>query len=82
MDALHLHSCGPMMLDVLFKIKDEMDHTINFRRSCRSAMRHLPLASSVFVPALLPTKNLLQNLRAACHHFPQRGHLWQLRNEH
>ena len=28
-------SCGPMMLDVLFKIKDEQDHTLNFRRSCR-----------------------------------------------
>jgi succinate dehydrogenase/fumarate reductase-like Fe-S protein len=30
-----LCSCGPMMLDVLFKIKDEKDHTLNFRRSCR-----------------------------------------------
>ena len=28
-------SCGPMMLDVLFKIKDEQDHTLSFRRSCR-----------------------------------------------
>jgi len=24
-----------MMLDVLIKIKDEQDHTLNFRRSCR-----------------------------------------------
>ena len=31
------YSCGPMMLDVLFKIKDEQDHTLSFRRSCRSA---------------------------------------------
>ena len=30
-------SCGPMMLDVLFKIKDEMDPTLAFRRSCRYA---------------------------------------------
>ena len=28
-------SCGPMMLDVLFKIKDEQDTTLAFRRSCR-----------------------------------------------
>ena len=28
-------SCGPMMLDVLFKIKDEQDQTLAFRRSCR-----------------------------------------------
>lgn len=31
-------SCGPMMLDVLFKIKDEMDPTLAFRRSCRYAL--------------------------------------------
>lgn len=30
-------SCGPMMLDVLFKIKDEQDGTLAFRRSCRWA---------------------------------------------
>lgn len=29
------NSCGPMMLDVLFKIKDEQDTTLAFRRSCR-----------------------------------------------
>lgn len=28
-------SCGPMMLDVLLKIKDEQDQTLAFRRSCR-----------------------------------------------
>ena len=28
-------SCGPMMLDVLFKIKDDQDHSLAFRRSCR-----------------------------------------------
>lgn len=27
-----------MMLDVLFKIKDEQDHTLNFRRSCRCGL--------------------------------------------
>jgi succinate dehydrogenase (ubiquinone) iron-sulfur subunit len=28
-------SCGPMMLDVLLKIKDEQDQSLSFRRSCR-----------------------------------------------
>lgn len=27
--------CGPMMLDVLLKVKDEMDPTLVLRRSCR-----------------------------------------------
>lgn len=30
-----INSCGPMMLDVLFKVKDEQDQTLAFRRSCR-----------------------------------------------
>lgn len=30
-----INNCGPMMLDVLFKIKDEQDQTLAFRRSCR-----------------------------------------------
>ena len=41
-DSLHArrtqvdtNACGPMMLDVLFKIKDEQDSTLSFRRSCR-----------------------------------------------
>ena len=42
-------SCGPMMLDVLFKIKDEMDPTLAFRRSCRYA---LPPSLTLGVPIL------------------------------
>jgi len=30
--------CGPMMLDVLLKIKDEQDHTLTLRRSCREGI--------------------------------------------
>lgn len=33
-----LSDCGPMMLDVLFKIKDEIDSTLSFRRSCREGV--------------------------------------------
>jgi len=32
------NACGPMFLDVLFKIKDEQDSTLSFRRSCREGI--------------------------------------------
>ena len=32
------NACGPMMLDLLFKIKDEQDQTLSFRRSCREGI--------------------------------------------
>ena len=38
-----------MMLDVLFKIKDEQDHTLSFRRSCR----YLPLKLSLHLGAVV-----------------------------
>ena len=33
-----LDSCGPMVLDALNKIKDEIDSTLTFRRSCREGV--------------------------------------------
>ena len=30
-----LNHCGPMVLDALIMIKNEMDPTLTFRRSCR-----------------------------------------------
>ncbi len=30
--------CGPMFLDALIKIKDEIDPTLTFRRSCREGI--------------------------------------------
>jgi len=33
-----MDSCGPMVLDALIKIKDEMDSTVTFRRSCREGV--------------------------------------------
>ncbi len=33
-----LDSCGPMVLDALIKIKDEIDSTLTFRRSCREGV--------------------------------------------
>src|SRR5258708_3965927 len=33
-----MDSCGPMVLDGLLKIKDEMDQTLTLRRSCREGI--------------------------------------------
>ena len=35
---LDLDECGPMVLDALFKIKNEIDSTLAFRRSCREGV--------------------------------------------
>ena len=32
---IDLNDCGPMVLDALIKIKNEIDTTLTFRRSCR-----------------------------------------------
>ncbi|MBC7102380.1 MAG: succinate dehydrogenase iron-sulfur subunit, partial [Parvibaculum sp.] len=33
-----LDKCGPMVLDALIKIKNEVDQTLTFRRSCREGI--------------------------------------------
>jgi len=40
LDTFHLDmdSCGPMVLDALLKIKNEIDPTLTFRRSCREGV--------------------------------------------
>jgi succinate dehydrogenase (ubiquinone) iron-sulfur subunit len=35
---INLNECGPMMLDALIKIKNEIDPTLTFRRSCREGI--------------------------------------------
>ena len=35
---IDLKKCGPMVLDALIKIKDEVDTTLTFRRSCREGI--------------------------------------------
>ncbi len=35
---LDLDDCGPMVLDALIKIKDEVDSSLTFRRSCREGV--------------------------------------------
>ena len=36
--SVDLDTCGPMVLDALIKIKDEVDSTVTFRRSCREGV--------------------------------------------
>lgn len=36
------HRCGPMVLDALIKIKNEIDPTLTFRRSCREGKNSCP----------------------------------------
>nr|XP_023028059.1 succinate dehydrogenase [ubiquinone] iron-sulfur subunit, mitochondrial-like [Leptinotarsa decemlineata] len=36
--SVDLNSCGPMVLDALIKIKNEIDPTLTFRRSCREGI--------------------------------------------
>jgi succinate dehydrogenase / fumarate reductase iron-sulfur subunit len=36
--TLDLDQCGPMMLDALIKLKNEIDATLTFRRSCREGV--------------------------------------------
>ena len=35
---IEIGSCGPMVLDALIKIKNEIDSTLTFRRSCREGI--------------------------------------------
>src|ERR1700678_4057751 len=36
--SIDLDACGPMVLDALIKIKNEIDPTLTFRRSCREGI--------------------------------------------
>jgi len=36
--TIDLNTCGPMILDALIKVKDEVDPTLTFRRSCREGI--------------------------------------------
>src|SRR5579862_559855 len=36
--TIDLDQCGPMILDALIKIKNEVDTTLTFRRSCREGI--------------------------------------------
>lgn len=66
-----------MMLDVLFKIKDEQDPSVSFRRSCRCDWRLITVKrgyTGVDAVSVL--------LGPHPGHTLQGRHLWLLRNEH
>jgi hypothetical protein len=69
-----------MMLDVLFKIKDEQDPALVFRRSCRHVFARAAQSAHSRCAAHPPAP-AADALRAACR-VPQRGHLRQLCDEH
>merc|ERR1712178_569843 len=35
---VNMDECGPMVLDALIKVKNELDPTLTFRRSCREGI--------------------------------------------
>ena len=59
-----------MMLDALFKIKDEQDQTLSFRRSCRYALSESYYREHHVVILM----NWIVN--------GQGGHLWLMCDEH
>ena len=66
-----LDDCGPMVLDALFKIKNEQDPTLTFRRSCREGYVLPPTH-----PPIQPTHHLLDLYPWLSHpptHLPQPG---------
>merc|ERR1719446_257622 len=36
--TINMDECGPMVLDALIKVKNELDPTLTFRRSCREGI--------------------------------------------
>ncbi len=75
-----------MMLDVLFKIKDEQDPTLAFRRSCRFAS-FMPLSTLYYILGnagflLVSLALMLWSNIKACVRVIQGGHLRLMCNEH
>ena len=70
---INLSECGPMVLDALIKIKNEVDPTLTFRRSCREGTYARPSTHR-------PTINH-QSLMPPAFFFSNR-HLRLLRDEH
>jgi hypothetical protein len=59
---INTKECGPMILDALIKIKNEVDQTLSFRRSCREGICGscaMNIAGSNTLACLKPIKVLL-----------------------
>lgn len=61
--------CGPMVLDALIKIKNEMDPTLTFRRSCREGQRQKELIArpeSLSIFFIYSNSNFLSGICGSC----------------
>ena len=76
-----MDTCGPMVLDALIKIKNEIDPTLTFRRSCREGIcgscamnidgaPHLQLASPALAALKLGQPPLPRNVSHSRVYFP------------
>ncbi len=59
--VVDLQECGPMVLDLLLKIKNEIDSTLTFRRSCREGICGSCAMNINGVNTLACTKNIDTN---------------------
>jgi succinate dehydrogenase / fumarate reductase iron-sulfur subunit len=54
-----MDACGPMVLDALIKIKNEIDSTLSFRRSCREVKHDIKIYPLPHMPVI---KDLIPDL--------------------
>ncbi len=64
-----LDKCGPMVLDALLKIKNEMDSSLTFRRSCREGVCGSCAFNIDGVNTLACTKAIM-DVKGDCHIYP------------
>ncbi|CAB1336369.1 unnamed protein product [Coregonus sp. 'balchen'] len=59
---IDLNNCGPMVLDALIKIKNEMDPTLTFRRSCREDINTSKPIKIYPLPHMYVVKDLVPDM--------------------
>jgi succinate dehydrogenase / fumarate reductase iron-sulfur subunit len=67
--TLDLDQCGPMVLDALIKIKNEIDTTLTFRRSCREGICG-SCAMNIDGVNTLACLNAIEDIRGPVHIYP------------
>eukprot|EP00954_Amorphochlora_amoebiformis_P018239 1324736-Amorphochlora_amoeboformis.AAC.2 len=66
---INLKECGPMVLDALIKIKNEVDPTLTFRRSCREGTFSKTLLPTIVAASELIRLRKLRHLRILCNEY-------------
>ncbi|KAH8238255.1 hypothetical protein KR032_001636, partial [Drosophila birchii] len=77
--SLDLEQCGPMVLDALIKIKNEMDPTLTFRRSCREGICGSCAMNINGTNSLACVTSINTNVGASCRIYPL-PHLYVVRD--